>query len=195
MSLTNYYQTLDEYGIYGTLNEGINTIGWKNTFSMAGLKVKNRLNANVSNVVVAFAQSPLSTNIDWKLVDVSNKINIDSLVEVFVGDLKANEEQTILGDIEYTDRKRGYWQVYFNIDDFKYAIKTNKAHANPWRQDHGKIVDITFGKYEKEFLVEFVFDSGSAHFVLGGLDAIRPNEKTSSKKQENNLSKFNSTYF
>ena len=171
------------------------SIKWKNTFSMAGLKVKNRLNANVSNVVVAFAQSPLSTNIDWKLVDVSNKINIDSLVEVFVGDLKANEEQTILGDIEYTDRKRGYWQVYFNIDDFKYAIKTNKAHANPWRQDHGKIVDITFGKYEKEFLVEFVFDSGSAHFVLGGLDAIRPNEKTSKEKEEFNLSKFNSTYF
>ena len=108
MSLTNHYQTLDEYGIYGTLSEGISTIGWKNTFSMAGLKVRNRLTFDVSNVIVVFAQSPLAPNIDWKLVDVSSKVNIDSMVEISVGDLKSNEEKTILGEIEYTDRKRGY---------------------------------------------------------------------------------------
>ena len=54
---------------------------------------------------------------------------------------------------------------------------------------------IVLRRRSKEFLVEFVFDSGSAHFVLGGLDAIRPNEKTPREKEEINLSKFNSTYF
>ena len=129
------------------------SIKWKDTFSMAGLKVENKLTYDVSNVVVVFAQSPLDPNIDWKQVDVSSKAHIDSLVEVFVGHLRPNEEKTVLGEIEYTDKKRGYWQVYFNIDNFRYAIHTNKAQANPWRQDNGKIVDITFGKREKEFLV------------------------------------------
>ena len=189
MTSLNYYQTIDEYGIYGTLNEGINTIGWKNTFSMAGLKVRNRLAYDVSNVIVVFAQSPLAPNIDWKLVDVSSKVNIDSMVEISVGNLKSNEEKTILGEIEYTDRKRGYWQVYFNIDStdsttrnqikYQYAIKTNKAQANPWRQDNGKTVQITIGKYEKEYLVEFLFDSGSAHFTLGRLDGLQRKDRNS----------------
>ena len=152
------------------------SIKWKNTFSMAGLKVQNKLSFDVSNVVVVFAQSPLAPNIDWKQVDVSSKVNIDSLVEVFVGDLMPNEEQTVLGEVEYTDKKRGYWQVYFNLDDFKIAINTNKAQANPWRQDDGKMVDITLGKSGKESFVEFLFDSGSAHFKLGGLDGIRKSE-------------------
>ena len=168
--------------------DGIWTEGvckWKNTLYMPGLKVRNRLTFDVSNVVVVFAQSPLSPCIDWKLVDVSSKVNIDSFKDVFVGDLKSNEERVVLNEIEYSDKKRGYWQVYFNVGDFKIAIKTNKAQANPWLQDHEKIVNITFGKYGKEFLVEFVFDSGSAHFTLGGLDGIQSKEKISNQFKVN----------
>ena len=155
-------------------------IKWKSNYSMIGLKIRNRLGFDVSNMVVVFAQSPLSPSIDWNLVDVSSNVNIDSLVEVSVGDIKSKEEKTVLREIEYTDKKRGYWQVYFNIKNYYGYIKTNKALACPWRQDNGKIVHITLGKRENEYLVEFVFESGSAHFLLDGLDGLQPRFKLDS---------------
>ena len=93
------------------------SIKWKNTFSMAGLKVKNRLNANVSNVVVAFAQSPLSTNIDWKLVDVSNKINMISSTIFYVMKLSNGKtsHEPFKRDIKKDgeNKKQNYCKVAF----------------------------------------------------------------------------------
>ena len=156
------------------------SIKWKSNYSMAGLKIRNILDFDITHMVVVFAQSPLNPTIDWKLVDVSSKVNIDSLVEIPVGVIKSKKEKTILCEIEYTDIKRGYWQVYFNVKNSYGSIKTNKALASPWRQDNGKMVHITIGKREKQYLVEFVFESGSAHFLLDGLDGIQPSFKLTS---------------
>ena len=153
------------------------SIQWKSTYSMAGLKIRNTLDFDVRDMVVVFAQSPLSPAIDWELVDILSKTNIDSLVNVSIGNIKSKEEKTVSCEIEYTDIKRGYWQVYFSIKNSNCRIRTNKALASPWRQDNGKMVLITLGKLEKEYLIEFIFESGSAHFLLDGLDGVQPSCK------------------
>ena len=153
------------------------SIKWKSTYSMAGLKIRNLLDFDVRDMVVVFAQSPLSPAIDWELVDISSKTNIDSLVDVPIGHIKSKEEKTVSCEIEYTDVKRGYWQVSFYIENSYCCIQTNKAHASPWRQDNGKMVHITLGKLKNEYLVEFIFESGSAHFLLDGLDGVQPSCK------------------
>ena len=130
--------------------------------------IRNKLDDNIKNVKVLYAQSDKNTNVlayafDWSTVNVETEAHVLSKKEVLVGDVDRGREVQVECVIPFTFT-RGYWQVYFRYKNSLYKINKNNAMVNPWSQDDEKYVEITVRFEGEKIRLDFSLDSGNAYF-------------------------------
>jgi hypothetical protein len=144
-------------------------------YALETVTVRNRLNGQLTNVKVLYAQSTKSTRwfsylLDWRVVNVESQTasTVEYRRNVVLGTIPVKGETSVSTSIPFRAGVRGYWQVYFDYGGKQYKINKNNAQVNPWVSDDKKYVEITVRFEEKLrktlMRIDFVMNSGNAYF-------------------------------